>query len=86
MLKHLVQTTMNDINTINNPRLPRKYPQALVWCEEIKGFHSLKFSNRRKLEKIFNLMKKKWSKIDPMPIIIELENYEIISYHYATNT
>jgi len=31
-------------------------------------------------------MKKKWSKIDPMPITIELENYEIISYHYATNT
>ncbi len=47
---------MNDINTINNPRLPRKYPQALVWCEEIKGFHS---SKRGKLEKVFNLMKKK---------------------------
>jgi len=62
MLKHLVQTTMNDINTINIPRLPRKYPQASVWCEEIKGFHSLKVSKRGKLEKVFNLMEKKMVK------------------------
>jgi hypothetical protein len=72
---------MNGINTINNPRLPRKCPQALVWCEETKGYHSLKLSRRGKLEKVFNLMKNKWSKIDPMPITFELENYEIISYH-----
>jgi hypothetical protein len=52
MLKYLVQTTMNDINTINNPRLPRKCLQALVWCEEIKGYHSLKLSRRGKLKKV----------------------------------
>jgi hypothetical protein len=52
MLKYLVQTTMNDINTINNPRLPRKCQQALVWCEEIKSYHSLKLSRREKLKKV----------------------------------
>jgi hypothetical protein len=43
---------MNDINTINNPRLLRKCPQVLVWCEEIKGYHSLKLSRRGKVLKV----------------------------------